>query len=60
MLEMAKNALNEEKSGIGHCNVFGKDNLLDEINADATAVLTKYLETHPEMSYLSGTRLVIP
>ena len=28
--------------------VFSKDNLLDEINAAAPAVLTKYLETHPD------------
>lgn len=28
--------------------VFCKDNLLDDINADAPAVLTKYLETHPD------------
>lgn len=46
MLEMTKNALNEENLELA-LNVFSKDNLLDEINAAAPAVLTKYLETHP-------------
>ncbi len=47
MLEMTKNALNEENLELA-LNVFSKDNLLDEINAAAPAVLTKYLETHPD------------
>ncbi len=28
--------------------VFAKDNLLDEINANATAVLADYIGKHPE------------
>ena len=28
--------------------VFSKDNLLDQINADAPGVLTAYLEKHPD------------
>ena len=47
MLEMTKNALNEENLELA-LNVFSKDNFLDEINAAAPAVLTKYLETHPD------------
>ena len=42
MLEMTKNALNEENLELA-LNVFSKDNLLA-----APAVLTKYLETHPD------------
>lgn len=47
MLEMTKNALNEENLELA-LSVFGKDNLLDQINADAPEVLTKYLEKHPD------------
>lgn len=47
MLEMTKNALNEENLELALA-VFGKDNLLDEINAQASAVLTGYLAAHPE------------
>lgn len=44
---MTKNALNEENLELA-LNVFSKDNFLDEINAAAPAVLTKYPETHPD------------
>lgn len=47
MLEMTKNALNEENLELA-LEVFNKDNLLDGINAEAPAVLTKYLETHSD------------
>lgn len=46
MLEATKNALNEES--LEQANIFSKDNLLDEINAEAPADLAKYLETHPD------------
>ena len=38
-------------------SVFAKDNLLDEINAEATAVLAEYIKEHPE-STLSCLNLV--
>ena len=47
MLEMTKTALNEEDLDLALA-VFGKDNLLDQINADAPGVLTKYLGKHPD------------
>lgn len=47
MLEMAKNALNEENLDLALA-IFSKDNLLDEINAEASAVLAKYLKNHPD------------
>lgn len=46
MLEMTKTALNEEDLDLALA-VFGKDNLLDQINADAPGVLTKYLGSIP-------------
>ena len=47
MLEMTKTALNEEDLDLALA-VLGKDNLLDQINADAPGVLTKYLGKHPD------------
>lgn len=47
MLELAKRALNEESLELA-TSVFAKDNLLDEINAEATAVLAEYIQAHPE------------
>ena len=52
MLELAKKALQEMATA-----VFAKDNLLDEINANATAVLSDYISKHPE-SALSCLNLV--
>ena len=54
MLEMTKTALNEEDLDLALA-VLGKDNLLDQINADAPGVLTKYLGKHPIVFDLSGT-----
>lgn len=45
MLDTAKRALNEESIELA-VSVFGKDNLLDEINANVSNVLTTYLEAH--------------
>ena len=56
MLEVAKRALNEESLELA-TSVFAKDNLLDEINAEATAVLAEYIKEHPE-STLSCLNLV--
>lgn len=47
MLEITKNALNEENIELA-TSVFSKDNLLDEINAEASGVLARYIEKHPE------------
>ena len=47
MLELAKRALNEESNDLA-AGVFAKDNLLDEINADATGILSDYIIEHPE------------
>ena len=46
MLEVAKRALNEESLELA-TSVFAKDNLLDEINAEATAVLAEYIKELP-------------
>lgn len=56
MLELAKRALNEESIELA-TTVFSKDNLLDEINAEATTVLAGYIKEHPE-SVLSCLNLV--
>lgn len=56
MLETAKRALNEESIELA-TSVFAKDNLLDEINANVTPVLSEYLQKHPE-SMLSCLNLV--
>ena len=47
MLELAKRALHEESIEMA-TTVFGKDNLLDEINAQATGILADYIIEHPE------------
>ena len=47
MLELSKKALQEENLEMA-TNVFAKDNLLDEINANAPVVLAEYLRNHPE------------
>lgn len=56
MLEMAKRALNEESIELATA-VFAKDNLVDEINANATAVLSDYIKKHPD-SVLTCLNLV--
>ena len=56
MLELAKRALNEESLELA-TSVFAKDNLLDEINAEATAVLADYINEHTD-SVLSCLNLV--
>lgn len=47
MLELAKRALNEESIELA-AGVFAKDNLLDDINAEATGILANYIVEHPE------------
>ncbi|WP_373826287.1 phosphate signaling complex protein PhoU [Bacteroides heparinolyticus] len=47
MLEQAKQALQEESQELATA-VFAKDQLLDEINADATTVLANYINRCPE------------
>ncbi len=47
MLELAKNALKEENQELATA-VFAKDNLVDEINANATTVLAEYISEHPD------------
>lgn len=47
MLETAKKALNDESIELA-TSVFAKDNLVDEINASVTGVLTDYLTNSPE------------
>ena len=56
MLELAKKALQEESQEMATA-VFAKDNLLDEINANGTAVLADYIGKDPE-SALSCLNLV--
>ncbi len=56
MLELAKKALHEENQELATA-VFAKDNLVDEINADATAVLSDYISKYPE-SALSCLNLI--
>lgn len=47
MLELAKRALQEESQELA-TSVFAKDNLLDEINANASVLLADYIVKHPE------------
>ena len=47
MLELAKRALNEENIEMATA-VFGKDNLLDDINAEATGILADYIRRSEE------------
>lgn len=56
MLELAKKSLQDESQELATL-VFAKDNLLDEINADATVILADYINRHPE-SALSCLNLV--
>lgn len=56
MLEQTKLALKEENQELA-TSVFAKDNLLDEINADATTILADYINQHPE-SVLSCLNLI--
>lgn len=56
MLELAKKALQDESQELA-TSVFAKDNLVDEINASATAILADYINMHPE-SALSCLNLV--
>lgn len=56
MLELAKTALKEESQELATA-VFAKDNLVDEINAYATTVLSEYISEHPD-SALSCLNLV--
>ena len=50
MLELAKRALQEESQELA-VSVFAKDNLLDEINAEAPAILAEYIAQHPESAH---------
>ena len=52
MLELAKRALHEESIEMA-TTVFGKDNLLDEINAQATGILADYIigDTYYKIKY---------
>ena len=50
MLELAKRALNEENIEMATA-VFGKDNLLDDVNAEATGILADYIREHPETAH---------
>lgn len=50
MLEMAKKALNEENIDLATA-VFGKDHLVDEINANASEILANYIQEHPETAH---------
>ena len=45
--ELAKKALQEESQDLA-TSVFAKDNLLDEINAEATTILAGYIAKHPD------------
>lgn len=47
MLDMTKRALNEESIELATA-VFSKDNLVDEINCNASKVLAEHLKQHPE------------
>ena len=47
MLELAKRALQEESQELA-TSVFAKDQLLDEINANAAKLLADYIAKHPE------------
>ena len=47
MLELAKRALQEESQELA-TSVFAKDNVLDEINANASTLLAEYIQQHPE------------
>lgn len=47
MLELAKRALDEESIDLA-TSVFSKDNLVDDINAQATGILANYVKEHPE------------
>lgn len=47
MLELAKRALNDESIDLA-TGVFAKDNLLDDINAEATGILADYITKRPE------------
>ena len=51
MLELAKKALQEESQDLA-TSVFAKDNLLDEINAEATTILAGYIAKHPDLSLI--------
>lgn len=47
MLELAKRVLQEENQELA-ISVFDKDNLLDQINAEAPVILEKYIAEHPD------------
>ena len=47
MLKTAQQSMNDENLDLA-TSVFAKDNLLDEINASVTSVMTEYLAKHPE------------
>lgn len=46
MIALSKEAFEKESSDIAS-RIFLKDNLIDEINHDSTAVIARYIETHP-------------
>lgn len=47
MLKTTKDSLVKEDLGLAN-SIFAKDNLVDEINANVTRVLTDYVKEHPE------------
>ncbi len=51
MLTTSKEALEKEDISMAN-SLFEKDNLLDEINASSTDVLTKYAQAHPDKTAL--------
>ncbi|NDV60695.1 phosphate signaling complex protein PhoU [Bacteroides sp. 519] len=52
MLEITKRALNNESIEEASV-VFAKDNVVDEINAAVTPVLTEYIKEHPDSTLLA-------
>ena len=52
MLEVTKRALNDESMELA-TSVFAKDNMVDEINANATPVLSEYLREHSDAMLLA-------
>lgn len=46
MIALSKEAFEKESSEIAS-RIFLKDNLIDQINHDSTAIIARYIETHP-------------
>lgn len=49
MMQLARQALQEENHELAS-QVFAKDAILDEINAQSTVILAEYIQQHPEAS----------